>query len=73
MFFFYHPQNELITYYLETIHRVTKIPCLKLFLLFQYPYLDKRYRYFQHIGMTQFRLMPVVSHLYVSGRGAALR
>ena len=73
MFFFYHPQNELITYYLETIHRVTKIPCLKLFLLFQYPYLDKRYRYRQHKGMTQFRLMPVVSHLYVSGRGAALR
>ena len=52
---------------------MTKIPCLKLFLFFQHPYLNERYRYHQHRGMTQFRLMPLVSHLYILGRGAALR
>ena len=33
---------------------MTKIPCLKLFLFFQNSYLDKRYKYRQHRGMTQF-------------------
>ena len=32
-----------------------------------------RYRYRQHRGMTQFRLIPVVSHLYISGKVAVLR
>ena len=44
---------------------MTKIPYLKLFLFFQHPDLDKRYRYRQHRGMTQFRLMPAVSHLII--------
>ena len=44
---------------------MTKIPYLKLFLFFQHPDLDKRYKYRQHRGMTQFRFMPVVSHLYI--------
>ena len=47
---------------------MTKIPFLKLFLFFEHPYLDKRYRYRQHRDMIQFRLMPVVSHLYMLGR-----
>ena len=32
-----------------------------------------RYRYRQHRGMTQFRLIPVVSHLYISGKVVVLR
>ena len=53
--------------------RVTKILSLKLFLFFEHLYLDKNYRYRQHRVMTQFSLMPVVSHLYILGGGAALR
>ena len=47
---------------------MTKIPCLKLFLFFQHPSLDKRYRYCHCRGMIQFHLMPVVSHLYIRKR-----
>ena len=50
---------------------MTKTFCLKLFLFFQYLYLNKRYRYRQHRRMTQFRLM--VNHLYILGKGAALK
>ena len=37
-------------------------------MFFQYAYLDNRYIYRQHRGMTQFRLIPVVNHLYVRKR-----
>ena len=53
----FFPQNELIIYCLKTIHRVRKVLCLRLFLFFQHPYLDIRYRYRQHRGMTQSRLI----------------
>ena len=49
------------------------MPCLKFFLFFQHPYLDKRYKYRQHKGMTQFHLMSVVIHLCIFGRGAFLK
>ena len=55
------------------MNRVMKIPCLKLFLFFQHPHLDKRDMYHQDRSMTQFRLMPVVSHLCILGRGTAQR
>ena len=48
-----------------------EISCLKLFVFFQHPYFDKRYRYCQHRCMTQFRLMSVVNHLHILGRGGA--
>ena len=63
---FFLSSSKLIDNLLSIIiHRVTKIPCLKLFLFFQRPYLDNRYTYRRHRGMTQFHLMPLVSHLYV--------
>ena len=64
--FFYHPQNELITYCVQTIHR-------DFFLFSQHTHLDKRYKHRQHRGMIRFRLMPVVSRLYILGKGVALR
>ena len=42
-----------------------EIRCLKIFLFFQHCYLDKRFRYCQHRGMTHFCLMSVVNHLYI--------
>ena len=40
------------------------------FLFFQHVYLDNRYRYCQNRGMTQFRLIAVVNHLYVRKRSS---
>lgn len=43
------------------------------FLFFStHPYLDKRYEYRQHRGVTQFRLMSMVNPLYILRRGVAL-
>ena len=35
--------------------------------------LIKRYNYRQHRGMAQSCLIPLVNHLYIFGRGVALR
>ena len=53
-FLFHHPQDELISCCIQTIHRVTKILYLKLVLFFQNPYLDKRHRYHQRYGPVLF-------------------
>ena len=52
------------------MHRVPKISYSKVFLFFQHLYLDKRYKYRQHRGMTQFCLLPLVSDLYIRKRSS---
>ena len=42
-------------------------------LIFQHAYLDRRYNYPEHRGITQFHLIHVVNQLYVLGRGVVLR
>ena len=64
--FFYHSQNELISY--GPIHGVTNIICLKLFL-FNILILISSFNMLILIKDTQIGVMPVVDHLYILKKG----